>query len=136
MNAYCQYPKVFKDYEEFIKKYGDVSVLDTPTFFFGMTKNEEITVTLDEGVEPVIKLINVSDPDDRGMRTVTFMFNGAEREIDVIDKNVDQKTIVSKKADPNNPGDVAATLSGSVVTVLVKSGESVKKASPLWSRKP
>lgn len=87
-------------------------------------KNEEITVTLDEGVEPVIKLINVSDPDDRGMRTVTFMFNGAEREIDVIDKNVDQKTIVSKKADPNNPGDVAATLSGSVVTVLVKSGEA------------
>lgn len=131
VNAYCQYPKVFKDYEEFIKKYGDVSVLDTPTFFFGMTKNEEITVTLDEGVEPVIKLINVSDPDDRGMRTVTFMFNGAEREIDVIDKNVDQKTIVSKKADPNNPGDVAATLSGSVVTVLVKSGESVKKGQPL-----
>ena len=131
VNAYCQYPKVFKDYEEFIKKYGDVSVLDTPTFFFGMTKNEEITVTLDEGVEPVIKLINVSDPDDRGMRTVTFMFNGAEREIDVIDKNVDQKTIASKKADPNNPGDVAATLSGSVVNVLVKSGENVKKGQSL-----
>ena len=72
-------------------------------------------------MEPVIKLINVSDPDDRGMRTVTLMFNGAEREIDVIDKNVDQKTIVSKKADPNNPGDVAATLSGSVN--VPKSGE-------------
>ena len=103
MNAYCQYPKVFKDYEEFIKKYGDVSVLDTPTFFFGMTKNEEITVTLDEGVEPVIKLINVSDPDDRGMRTVTFMFNGAEREIDVIDKNVDQRPSSARKQIPITP---------------------------------
>lgn len=41
VNAYCQYPKVFKDYEEFIKKYGDVSVLDTPTFFFGMTKTKK-----------------------------------------------------------------------------------------------
>ena len=90
INAYCQYPKVFTDYNDRNKKYGDVSVLDTPTFFFGMKQNEEITVELEEGVDLVIKLINISDPDDSGMRTITFMFNGAEREIQVQDKNVDQ----------------------------------------------
>ena len=131
INAYCQYPKVFTDYNDRYKKYGDVSVLDTPTFFFGMKQNEEITVELEEGVDLVIKLINISDPDDSGMRTITFMFNGAEREIQVQDKNVDQTSVTSKKADPDKIGDIGATLSGSVVNVLVTKGQKVKKGDPL-----
>lgn len=131
INAYCQYPKVFTDYNERVKKYGDVSVLDTPTFFFGMRKNEEITVELEEGVQLIITLINISDPDDSGMRTITFMFNGAEREIQVQDKNVDQTTVTTKKADPDKIGDIGATLSGSVVNVLVSKGQKVKKGEPL-----
>ncbi|WP_427114115.1 pyruvate carboxylase [Megasphaera sueciensis] len=131
INAYCQYPKVFKDYNEIIKKYGDVSVLDTPTFFFGMSKNEEIRVEIEKGKDLVIKLINISDPDESGMRTITFMFNGAEREIQVMDKNVDMKTVSRKKADPDKAGDIGATLSGSVVKVLVVKGQAVKKGEPL-----
>ena len=131
INAYCQYPKVFTDYNDRYKKYGDVSVLNTPTFFFGMKQNEEITVELEEGVDLVIKLINISDPDDSGMRTITFMFNGAEREIQVQDKNVDQTSVTSKKADPDKIGDIGATLSGSVVNVLVTKGQKVKKGDPL-----
>ena len=131
INAYCQYPKVFKDYSERYNKYGEVTLLDTPTFFFGMKKNEEITVELEEGVDLIIKLINISDPDDSGMRTITFMFNGAEREIQVLDKNVDQQVVTTKKADPDKIGDIGATLSGSVVNVLVTKGQKVKKGDPL-----
>ena len=36
ISAYCLYPKVYQDYNKFVKDFGDVSVLDTPTFFFGM----------------------------------------------------------------------------------------------------
>lgn len=61
INAYCQYPKVFKDFNEMVKKYGDVSVLDTPTFFFGMKKNEEVHVEIEEGKDLIITLINISD---------------------------------------------------------------------------
>ena len=131
INAYCQYPQVFKDYNEKLKLYGDVSVLDTPTFFFGMKKNEEIHVEIEKGKDLIITLINISDPDESGMRTITFMFNGAEREIQVFDKNVDMKTVTRRKADPSKPGDIAATLSGSVVNVLVTSGQKVKKGDPL-----
>ena len=131
INAYCQYPKVFADYSEKLKKYGDVSVLDTPTFFFGMKVNEEITVQLEEGVQLIIRLVNISDPDDSGMRTITFMFNGAEREIQVLDKSVSQTSVKTKKADPDKPGDIGATLSGSVVKVLVTKGQKVKKGDPL-----
>jgi pyruvate carboxylase len=131
INAFCQYPKVFKDYNELVKKYGDVSALDTPTFFFGMKKNEEIRVEIEKGKDLIIKLINISDPDESGMRTITFMFNGAEREIQVMDKNVDMQTVSRKKADPDRLGDIGATLSGSVVKVLVAKGQKVKKGDPL-----
>lgn len=106
INAYCQYPKVFKDFNETVKKYGDVSVLDTPTFFFGMKKNEEVHVEIEEGKDLIITLINISDPDDSGVRTITFMFNGAEREIQVQDKSVDMKTVTRRKADPDKAGDI------------------------------
>ena len=59
------------------------------------------------------------------------MFNGAECEIQVLDKNVDQKDVSSKKADPDKIGDIGATLSGSVVNVLVTKGQKVKKGEPL-----
>ena len=131
INAYCQYPKVFKDFNEMVKKYGDVSVLDTPTFFFGMKKNEEVHVEIEEGKDLIITLINISDPDDSGVRTITFMFNGAEREIQVQDKSVDMKSVTSRKADPDKAGDIGATLSGSVVKVLVTKGQKVKKGEPL-----
>ena len=131
INAYCQYPKVFKDFNETVKKYGDVSVLDTPTFFFGMKKNEEVHVEIEEGKDLIITLINISDPDDSGVRTITFMFNGAEREIQVQDKSVDMKTVTRRKADLDKAGDIGATLSGSVVKVLVTKGQKVKKGEPL-----
>lgn len=131
INAYCQYPKVFKDFNETVKKYGDVSVLDTPTFFFGMKKNEEVHVEIEEGKDLIITLINISDSDDSGVRTITFMFNGAEREIQVQDKSVDMKTVTRRKADPDKAGDIGATLSGSVVKVLVTKGQKVKKGEPL-----
>lgn len=131
INAYCQYPKVFKDFNETVKKYGDVSVLDTPTFFFGMKKNEEVHVEIEEGKDLIITLINISDPDDSGVRTITFMFNGAEREIQVQDKSVDMKTVTRRKADPDKAGDIGATLSGSVVKILVTKGQKVKKGEPL-----
>lgn len=131
INAYCQYPKVFKDFNETVKKYGDVSVLDTPTFFFGMKKNEEVHVEIEEGKDLIITLINISDPDDSGVRTITFMFNGAEREIQVQDKSVDMKTVTRRKANPDKAGDIGATLSGSVVKVLVTKGQKVKKGEPL-----
>ena len=65
-----------------------------------MKKNEEVHVEIEEGKDLIITLINISDPDDGGVRTITFMFNGAEREIQVQDKSVDMKTVTRRKADP------------------------------------
>mgnify|MGYP000237750201 CR=1 FL=1 len=68
-----------------------------------MKKNEEVHVEIEEGKDLIITLINISDPDDSGVRTITFMFNGAEREIQVQDKSVDMKTVTRRKVTPTKP---------------------------------
>ncbi len=131
VSSYCLYPKVFKDWAERYNEYGDVSVLDTPTFFFGMTPGEEVRVEIEEGKTLVIKLIHIGEANEDGMRTVSFEFNGLPREIDVKDKTAKTTTVARKKADKSIPGEVAASLSGSVVKVLVEIGQSVTKGTPL-----
>ena len=132
INAYCQYPKVFKDFNEMVKKYGDVSVLDTPTFFFGMKKNEEVHVEIEEGKDLIITLINISDPDDSGVRTITFMFNGAEREIQVQDKSVDMKSVTSRKADPDKAGESVQPCPAPSSKSWSRKARKSRKANP-WS---
>lgn len=131
VSSYCLYPKVFTDWVERYNKFGDVSVLDTPTFFFGMNIGEEIKVEIEQGKTLVIKLIHISEPNAAGMRTVTFDFNGLPREIEIKDRNVKATAAARKKADKANQGEVGASLSGSVVKLLVEKGQAVTKGTPL-----
>lgn len=131
VSSYCLYPKVFTDWVERYNKFGDVSVLDTPTFFFGMNIGEVIKVEIEQGKTLVIKLIHISEPSATGMRTVTFEFNGLPREIEIKDRNVKATVATRKKADKANVGEIGASLSGSVVKLLVEKGQAVTKGTPL-----
>lgn len=68
VSAYCLYPKVFKDYTKFTKDFGNVSVLDTPTFFFVMKRGEEIQVTIEKGKTLIIKMNEFIRSDEDGNR--------------------------------------------------------------------
>ena len=131
VSSYCLYPDVFKQWVARCEEYGDVSVLDTPAFFFGMTIGEEIEVEIEKGKVVIIKLVHISEPNENGKRTVSFEFNGMPRELEIFDKNVKTEKVTRKKADKSNPGEVGATLSGSVVKLLVEKGQSVTKGTPL-----
>ncbi|SFE67591.1 pyruvate carboxylase [Succiniclasticum ruminis] len=131
VSSYCLYPDVFKQWVTRCEEYGDVSVLDTPTFFFGMTIGEEVDVEIEKGKVVIIKLIHISEPNENGKRTVSFEFNGMPRELEIFDKNVKTENVARKKADKSNPGEVGATLSGSVVKLMVEKGQSVTKGTPL-----
>lgn len=131
VSSYCLYPKVFSDWVRFTNEYGDVAVLDTPTFFFGLTPGEEVNVEIEPGKILVIRLVHIGKANDDGIRTVSFEMNGLPREIELKDKNVKATGISRKKADKSNPGEIAATLSGSVVKVFVEKGQRVSKGDPL-----
>ncbi len=131
LSAYCLYPKVYADWQAFVQEFGDVSILDTPTFFFGMKAGEEINVALEKGKNLIIKLVLVSDPDEDGNRLVRFEFNGQARTIKVHDKQVKTTGLVRRKANKSNPNEIGATLSGSLVKVAVSLGQKVKKGDVL-----
>lgn len=131
LSSYLIYPKVYSDYQERHKKYGDLSILDTPTFFFGMKPGEEIRVNMEEGKMLLIRMDDLTKPDLNGDRLVRFELNGMPREIKVHDKHVATANIEVRKADKDIVGEVGATLSGSVVKVLVEKGAHVKKGDPV-----
>jgi len=126
------YPKVFDEYYLFKLKHGDVSMIPTPAFFYGMKPNEEIMVNIGEGKTLLIRLLYVgSYIDDEGKRSVYFRLNGQTRQIEVVDrKAVVRKVLHAKASGINQHG---APLQGRLSKIFVKEGESVKKNAPLFT---
>src|SRR6185295_565488 len=93
-------------------------------FFYGLRHGEEHRVRLERGVELLIGLEAVSEPDERGMRTVMCILNGQLRPVVVRDRSIADALPTAERADPANPGHVAAPFAG-VVTVNVAAGDEV-----------
>ncbi len=125
------YPKVFEEYYAFVKKYGDVSSLPTPAFFYGMKNNEEILVEIAKGKTIIIRLLYVGDVDENGHRTVYFRLNGQTRSVDVIDKKANVKKISHAKA--SNEKQIGTPLQGLLSKIFVKVGQQVKRNTPLFT---
>jgi pyruvate carboxylase len=125
------YPDVFLKFAKAQAAYGDVDILPTPQFFYGMQKGEEITVDIEPGKTLVVKFLTVSDAHPDGTRTVFFEINGQPREVDVRDRSLQSSIAARAKADPANPGQVGAPLPGLVTAVAVNQGASVKKGDKL-----
>ncbi len=129
--SYALYPKVFADWANFTKTYGDVSRLDTLTFSYGLLPREVIKVDIEKGKTLVIKLISIGDPRPNGTRVVSFELNGLPRNVIIKDNSIKSAILTRLKADKNNSGHIGATMSGTVVKVLVEEGIRVKKNIPL-----
>nr|BAA12072.1 pyruvate carboxylase [Geobacillus stearothermophilus] len=129
--AYALYPKVFLEYAETVEKYGDVSVLDTPTFLYGMRLGEEIEVEIERGKTLIVKLVSIGQPQADGTRVVYFELNGQPREVVIRDESIKTAVVEHIKADRTNPNHIAATMPGTVVKVLVEKGEKVDKGDHL-----
>src|SRR5690554_1103378 len=85
--SYLMYPKVFTDFAAAQVEYGPVSVLPTPSYFYGMAQEEEIFVDIERGKTLVIRCLAVGETDDSGMVTVFFELNGQPRRIKVPNRN-------------------------------------------------
>ena len=129
--SYLMYPDVFLKFARAQASYGDIGVLPTPQFFFGMQKGEEITVDIEPGKTLVVKFLTISEPHPDGTRTVFYEINGQPREVDVRDKSLRSTVAARAKADPANPNQVGAPLPGLVTAVAVNAGASVKKGDKL-----
>jgi pyruvate carboxylase len=131
--SYLMYPEVFMAYAKIEGSYGDLSVLPTPAFFYGMRPGDEITVDLEEGKTLFIRLMNVRPVDAEGKRVVSFELNGMSRQISVVDRSVQPKVKPRSKADANDPTQVGAPIPGVITALPVSVGSVVKKGEKLLS---
>lgn len=129
--SYVLYPKVFDQYIQTKQQYGDLSLLDTPTFFFGMRNGETVEIEIDTGKRLIIKLETISEPDENGYRTIYYVMNGQARRISIKDENIKTNTNLKPKADKSNPSHIGAQMPGSVTEVKVAVGDEVKVNQPL-----
>ena len=113
-----------RDFTEHRDSYGDVSVLPTREFLYGLQEGAEYAVDLEPGVRLLLGIQAVSDPDDRGLRTVIGTLNGQLRPVTVRDRSVEATEKTAEKADRSIPGHVPAPFVGTV-TLQVTEGSPV-----------
>lgn len=131
--SYALYPRVYEDYCEHLEEYNDVSRLESHVYFYGLRKGEETILSIGEGKDVIVKFIEMSEPDQEGMRTLAFEVNGSMREIKILDKNLEVKADRRLKADKRNPGHLGSTIPGTVGGILVKEGDEVTVNMPLMT---
>ena len=131
--SWLMYPKVFTEYAEHLRKYGDVSVLPTPVFFYGLGDKDEIAVEIDQGKTLVVRLLGESEAPDDGEVKLFFELNGQPRPMRIARAGQQASKRSRPKAEEGNAAHIAAPMPGMVATVAVKTGQKVSKGSTLLS---
>jgi pyruvate carboxylase len=131
--SYLMYPREFPDFDRHRKEHGDTSVIPTEVFFYGMKPGQEISLEIETGKTLILKFIAVGEPDGDGFRQAFFELNGVPRQVRVQDRALKAAKEPHPKADPENPGHIAAPMPGKVVQVVVGAGEQVARGQKLLS---
>jgi len=130
--SYILYPKVFSEFDEYKKNYGDLSIIPTDIFLYGIKVGREVFLELQEGNGVTIKLLGRSGVHENGMRDLFFEVNGEPRNIKVFDKNSGVEVIENVKADSDNPCHVASPMPGMIVDVCVNVGDNIEKGDKVF----
>ncbi|CAN7256295.1 pyruvate carboxylase [Microbacterium sp. LjRoot45] len=126
------FPAPTKTYREVKAAYGDLSVLETADYLYGLTPGTEHVVEIERGVQLYVGLEAIGAADDKGMRTVMTTLNGQLRPVFVRDRSIAVEGRQAEKADTSRPGQVAAPFSG-VVTLKIAVGDAVSAGQPVAS---
>ena len=129
--SYVMYPDVFLKFARAQQSFGDLGVLPTPPFLYGMRTGEEITVDLEPGKTLVVKFLTVGELHPDGRRTVFFELNGQPREVTVRDRSQKSEGPPKELADPAQPGHIGAPTPGLVTAVAVEAGQKVERGQKL-----
>ncbi|WP_026608590.1 pyruvate carboxylase [Methylocapsa acidiphila] len=124
--SWLMYPKVFTEFSATLRRYGPVSVLPTPVFFYGMQPGDEISIEIEPGKTLVLLLQTIGDTDEDGQVKVFFELNGQPRLIRTQNRGAAVKLVTRRKAEEGNESHVGAPMPGAVSTIAVRQGQEVK----------
>ena len=118
------FPGPSKEYASSRESYSDLSVLSTGDFLHGLEIDTEYEVVLEPGKRLLLGVQSVSEPDERGLRTVMCTVNGQLRPVQVRDLSVAVDVRQAERADVSAPGQVGAPFAG-VVSLGVEVGQQI-----------
>lgn len=119
------FPQPTQQFLQVREQYGDLSVLATPDYLYGLRPGVEHSIEIEQGVSLLVSLEAIGEPDEKGMRNVMATLNGQLRPITVRDRSVAVDAASAEKADLGQPGQIAAPFMG-VVTLHVAEGDRVQ----------
>ncbi len=124
------FPAPAKEFERLREEHGDLSVLPTVPFLYGMKPSHEYVIPLGKGVTIIFGLEAIGEPDKRAKRQVMALMNGQLRPVRVRDTSLDSEVAAAERADTSNKGHVAVPFSGAV-TPSVAVGDQVQAGDPV-----
>ena len=131
--SYLMYPKVYQAYSRHRGQYGDLSVIPTPVFFYGLQDHEEVAITIDTGKTLHLQIQGRTPADSEGQCRLFFELNGQPRLIRVPQAGAKATATAIRTVDEGNPHHVASPMPGTVARVAVKAGQRVVKGEVLAS---
>ncbi|MGZ0711068.1 pyruvate carboxylase (plasmid) [Coraliomargarita sp. W4R53] len=126
------FPAPTREFKEMRELFGDLSILDTADYLYGLAQGSEHVVEIERGVQLFVGLEAIGEADDKGMRTVMTTLNGQLRPVFARDRSISVEARQTEKADTSKSGQIAAPFSG-VVTLKVEVGDTVTAGSPVAS---
>jgi pyruvate carboxylase len=129
--SHLMYPKVFAQYAADRAAFGDLGILPTSVFFYGMQPGQEINVDLERGKTLIVRYVTASEVHEDGTRTVFFELNGQPRTLRVPDRSVVAKRPPRRKAESGNAKHVGAPMPGTIGTVPVRAGQQLSRGDIL-----
>ena len=126
------FPAPTREFAQMRELFGDLSVLDTADYLYGLVPGQEHLVEIDRGVQLYVGLEAIGEADEKGVRTVMTTLNGQLRPVFVRDRSIVVDAHEAEKADTSKPGQVAAPFSG-VVTLKTETGTTVRAGEPVAS---
>ncbi|QNK80454.1 pyruvate carboxylase [Nakamurella sp. PAMC28650] len=118
------FPGPDKDFQAAREEFGDVSLLPTSDYLYGLQRGTEHLVELQPGVQLTIGLEAIGEADERGLRMVVTTLNGQLRPLQIRDRTITVDVPVAERADPANPSHIASPFAG-VVTLGVAEGDEL-----------
>ena len=125
--SYCLYPKVYEEYRSHRQEYGYIMRMGSHIFFNGMALGETSLISIEDGKTLVIKYLGLGDLNEDGTRNVHFDLNGMGRTVAVPDPSAQVQVHPVVMADPEDKGQVGASIPGMVSKISVKPGDQVEE---------
>jgi len=128
--SHALYPKVFEDWQDFKRVYGEVGALSTENFLKPMKEGEEVLLETEPGRSFYVKMVSMPPPDANGCRQVIMEINGERWFVPVTDNSAAAASTRREQAG-SDVGSIGAPMPGVVVGVKVKPGDVVQEGEPL-----